>query len=64
MTESAITNKNTSNELTSPMREGYTFGGWALDPESTVPDYDTENIVDLPEGTVLFAIWLPVPVQA
>ncbi|MBR7140732.1 MAG: leucine-rich repeat protein, partial [Clostridia bacterium] len=57
--DDSITNKNTSNHLAEPIREGYTFGGWALDPESTVPDYDTENVLNLQEGTKVYAIWLP-----
>ena len=57
-TEQSITNKNVSNQLASPSREGYIFGGWALDPESTVPDYDTENVIDLEDGTTIYAIWL------
>lgn len=41
-------------------REGYTFIGWAIHPEDTVPKFiDKESIINLVTGneTILYAVW-------
>ncbi len=57
LSSSNITNLNSANLLSAPVRVGYEFVGWALDHESTVPDYMMHEIADLKEGTTLYAIW-------
>ncbi len=58
--EDSITDKNNSNQLSTPVRDGYECTGWAFDPESEVPEYATEELMDVPNGTVLYAIWVPI----
>lgn len=38
-------------------REGQTLEGWALRPNSTVPDYTMEDTIHLAENVVLYAVW-------
>jgi len=57
--ENSIDNPSADNGISAPSREGYTFGGWATSAGSTVPVYSAAEIVNAPDGTTLYAIWLP-----
>lgn len=56
---SIVTGKldNANNSISSPYREGYTFGGWSVTAGGKV--YDTGNLAEVAEGTTLYAIWIP-----
>lgn len=54
----SITNPEVLNGISAPTRAGATFGGWALAPDSTEVAYTTENITSVPDGVILYAIWL------
>lgn len=52
-----ILNPKATNGISDPVREGYVFGGWATEPESSTPAYTSQNVDDAADGTVLYAIW-------
>ena len=41
-----------------PVREGYTFGGWALSPNGKT-EYLAGQLLSAPDGLVLYAVWIP-----
>ncbi len=47
-------NVNSFNGLSAPVRDGYTFGGWAA-PDGTI--YQPDELKDVADGTVLTAVW-------
>ena len=59
-TKSAATveNKNTSNVIALPTREGYVCIGWNTNSAATEATYTGENIVDVADGRKLYAIWV------
>ena len=59
-TKSAATveNKNSSNVIALPAREGYVCIGWNTNSAATDATYTAENIVDVAEGRKLYAIWV------
>ena len=56
----SVTNKNDSNVISAPHKDGYVFAGWATAPDATVPAYGADGIVTVNSGSVLYAIWTPV----
>ena len=52
-----LTNPYATNGIAAPVREGYTFAGWATEQGSKQVAYTIENMAEAPEGTVLYAIW-------
>ena len=52
-------NAMATNGISDPVRQGYTFGGWATQQGSTTAAYTAQNMHEAAEGTVLYAIWLP-----
>ncbi len=40
-----------------PIRQGYTFGGWATTPDGDA-EYDMGSVRDAPDGTTLYAVWI------
>ena len=55
----SVTNKNDSNTLSSPYKEGFVFAGWATRSDATVPEYGADGILAVKNGSVLYAIWTP-----
>jgi len=57
VSESKISNSDTPDAGFKPHRSGYTFVGWATSEGSTEVAYTAEQLLEIPEGTVLYAIW-------
>lgn len=45
---------------TTPTRLGYTFSGWAVTPDATVPDYAPGSLYTDDVGVILYAVWQPL----
>ncbi len=58
-TAESIVNADGLNGVTAPVRDGYTFVGWATTPDGTDVAYAAADIAQAPDGTVLYAIWTP-----
>lgn len=54
--QTGIRNLSDSNRLSDPVRAGYSFAGWSL-TEGGAVDYTAQTLRDLPDGTVLYAIY-------
>lgn len=52
-----ISNPLATNGISDPVREGYTFVGWATEQGSTTVAYTSKTVANAPEGVVLYAIW-------
>ena len=52
-----IENKNSTNHLSAPEREGYTFVGWNTSSSATKAAYTMETLQDVPDGRRVYAIW-------
>lgn len=46
--------------VSGPMKEGYSFIGWAVMPDGQVI-YSAENVMEAPEGTTLYPQWEQMP---
>ena len=55
-TATSIENFDAINGISAPMREGYTFAGWATVEDGT-PVYTAAEVMDAPDGTTLYAVW-------
>jgi uncharacterized repeat protein (TIGR02543 family) len=55
--ENTLTNPYATNGLSAPVREGYTFAGWATEQGSDTVVYTMQNMLEAAEGTVLYAVW-------
>lgn len=56
VTEDSLLYVNESNTVSAPVREGYTFAGWAMSEGGSV-GYTAEEIGSVPAGTTLYAVW-------
>lgn len=56
VTEDSLFNVNGSNTVSAPVRDGYTFAGWAVSEGGSV-EYAAEEIGSVPAGTTLYAVW-------
>ena len=52
-----IANLNSSNSLSDPIREGYTFVGWGTSSTANMPAFTSANLSEADEGKKLYAIW-------
>ena len=43
--------------VTKPSRKGYTFVGWATTPTATSAEYAAGEVLNAPDGTVLYSVW-------
>ena len=50
-------NISENNVFSTPYRENYAFGGWAL-TSGGEKAYDMSDLADAPEGVTLYAIWI------
>lgn len=55
-TADSIENFDAINGISAPMREGYTFAGWATVKDGT-PVYTAAEVMNAPDGTTLYAVW-------
>ena len=53
-----IANLNSSNSLSDPIREGYTFAGWGNSSTTNVPAFTSTNLSEADEGKKLYALWV------
>lgn len=51
-----ITDLSATTKLSAPVRDGYVFGGFATEMNGEAV-YDLDDIENIPEGTVLYAVW-------
>lgn len=56
-----IENKNASNTLSLPTREGYECIGWHTNAAATEAAYTLETVVDVMDGRRLYAVWVEKP---
>ena len=56
--DKTLLNKQAKGGFTAPVREGYTFAGWATSPDATEPNYDAAQLTEVPTGTTLYAVWV------
>lgn len=59
--ETTIENKNMSNTLSLPTREGYECIGWHTNAAATEAVYTMQTIVDVTDGRRLYAVWVEKP---
>ena len=52
-----VANLNSSNSLSDPIREGYTFAGWGNSATATAPSFTSANLSEAEAGKRLYAIW-------
>lgn len=52
-----LSNVNSMNKIAPPERDGYVFGGWAVEPQGSAV-YSAEQLEEAPEGVTLYAVWL------
>jgi uncharacterized repeat protein (TIGR02543 family) len=52
-----IANLNSSNTLSAPIRDGYTFVGWGNSSTTDVPAFTVANLSEAEQGKKLYAIW-------
>ena len=45
------------NALTAPIRSGYLFKGWATSSDATEAEYSVKELINVPAGTKIYAIW-------
>ncbi len=57
VTDDTVSNENAKNGISAPERTGYKFLGWTKTLGSDTVDYTASEIVDVPVGTTLYAIW-------
>ncbi len=50
-------NVNSFNGMSAPVRDGYTFDGWAANVGDTQTVYQPDELKDVPDGTALTAVW-------
>lgn len=53
----SITNRNTSNKISNPVRHGYTCIGWDTNAAATKATYQTDKLTEATDGRKLYAIW-------
>ena len=56
----SVINKNDSNVISMPYREGFSFDGWSTNPNATSPSYGADGVLAVKNGSVLYAIWTPL----
>lgn len=47
---------------TTPTRPGYTFSGWAVTPDATIPQYAPGGLYTDDADVILYAVWQPLAV--
>ena len=57
ITESGVTNANAKGGLNAPIRTGYDFVGWSIAENSATAEYGMEDLIILPAGTKIYAVW-------
>ena len=57
--DKAIDNAFATNGISNPVKDGYTFDGWATEQGSETVAYTSENVSEAKSGTVLYAVWTP-----
>ncbi|MBE6633116.1 MAG: hypothetical protein E7620_02095 [Ruminococcaceae bacterium] len=58
--QNSVSNRNASNTISDPTREGYIFQGWGANSTATTPAYTSANLKDADNGRRLYAIWREV----
>ena len=56
-----IQNGNATGGISAPSRVGYVFAGWSRSADGTSADYAADAVADVPDGTVLYAVWQVAP---
>ena len=57
ITANTLDNVNATGGLQNPMRAGYTFLGWATQSGATEAEYTADELVNVPVGTTVYAVW-------
>ncbi len=57
-TATGITNRNASNTISDPVRQGYTCIGWDTNAAATKATYTSDKLNEASDGRKLYAIWV------
>lgn len=55
--EKTVSYATEKNPVGSPIRDGYSFSGWTSVQGGTTAEYAPAEIVSVPDGTTLYAVW-------
>ncbi len=55
--EKSVTNRNPANTLCAPTRLGYSFIGWNTNASAPSAQFTAEELTDVTNGVLLYAIW-------
>ncbi|MBE6634763.1 MAG: leucine-rich repeat domain-containing protein [Ruminococcaceae bacterium] len=53
-----LSNNFADTVFSAPLREGYTFGGWALDKGSDEPEYFSTELAVIADGVRVYSVWI------
>lgn len=56
-TSTTVDNQNEYNSIKAPVRRGYEFKGWATEEDKSKPVYGALDLVNVPDGTTVYAVW-------
>ena len=56
-TANSFQNVNEKVVLGGPVRAGYDFEGWATQANATTAEFVDNQVLDVADGTVLYAVW-------
>ena len=60
-TKTTIEEQDERKPLSAPSRDGYVFVGWTTVSGGTAAEYSAEELVNVPDGTTVYAIWEIAP---
>lgn len=61
--EETVENLDAPDSAWMAERDGYVLAGWAIEPDSEQVTYTVEQLPEVPEGTVLYAVWTPADTE-
>lgn len=57
-TQSGVSNLFERNTVSEPVRDGYTFAGWASTPNAAAGEFAADEIGNIRDGATVYAVWL------
>jgi uncharacterized repeat protein (TIGR02543 family) len=56
-TADTLKNVNAKTFMQAPARAGYVFAGWAATADATTAQWQANEVENVADGTVLYAVW-------